>query len=265
MHNNILYYYEKYMKYKKIYNLKNLEYDKYIKYKNKYDKLINNNNYNFFFDFDLTLVSEHSSGDALNTNFIKKMQFKLDELNNLKVFLMNLLDNNHNIFIITRGMSYNVAKFLLKYVFDCENNIIIQYFNNYCHVININNKFIYIFGSSVLEDINFIDNNKLVNILKIKVNTELKEHMSKNNTNYTEKWGITKVIFILFIIKNILHNKSSNNYFFDDTTENIDLVKKYIKNNIIKCCGLNECDSKYKFIDIIKKIINNLIFYNSSI
>jgi hypothetical protein len=253
------------MKYKKIYNVKKIHYDKYIKYKSKYDKLINNNNYNFFFDFDLTLVSEHSSGDALNTNFIMKMKLKSDELNNLKDFLMNLLDNNHNIFIITRGMSYNVAKFLLKYVFDCENNII-QYFNNYCHVININNKFIYIFGSSVLEDINFIDNNKLVNILKIKVNNELKEHMLKNNTNYTEKWGITKVIFILFIINKILHNKSSNNYFFDDTKENIDLVEKYIGiNNNIICYGFDNCDLKSKFIDIIKNIINNIIFYNSSI
>ena len=167
-------------------------------------------------------------------------------------------------------MSFNVAKFLLKYVFDCENNII-QYFNNYCHVININNKFIYIFGSSMLEDINFIDNNKLVNILKIRVNSELKDYMLNDNMNYTEKWGITKVIFILFIIKNILRNKSSNNYFFDDTKENIDLVEKYIgensDNNII-CYGFDKIDDydlKSKFIDIIKNIINNLIFYNSSI
>ncbi len=257
MNNNILYYYEKYMKYKNIHKNTNLDYEKYIKYKKKYNKMLkrnNINNYNFFFDFDLTLVSEHSSGDALNVDFIMKMKQNSNELKNLKDFLMSLLDKNNNVFIITRGLSYNVAKFLLKYVFDCEDNIN-THLNNYCNVISISDKIIYIFGSSTIDDINFIDNNKLVNILKIKVNSELKEHISKNNMNYTEKWSITKVIFILFITKYILCEELYNNYFFDDTQQNIDLVKKYIGYKF-KCYDLDEYNSKYIFIDIIKKIIN---------
>ena len=262
MNHNIIYYYEKYMKYKKIYNVKNIYYDRYVKYKDKYDRLIKNNNYNFFFDFDLTLVSEHSGGDALNLNFIKKMQLKSGEIRKLKDFLINILEKNHNIFIITRGISYSVGKFLLKYVFECESNIT-SHINNYCNVININNKFIYIFGSSVLEDINSIDNKKLVNILKVRVNSEIKEIITKSNSN-NEKWGITKILFILFINKYISGENIDNNYFFDDTQENIDLANQYI-GNIIKSYGYQEYNYKYIFIDIIIKIINNIIFYNSNV
>jgi hypothetical protein len=108
-------------------NLEDMKYyEKYMKYKRKYLKLVeqlggvpNSTSKNFFFDFDLTLIPLHSGGypiSRVSQKGLTVLEQLLPVKNEHVNFLLRILENDNNVYIITRGVIIEVAM-TLAYLF----------------------------------------------------------------------------------------------------------------------------------------------------
>ncbi len=127
-------------------------YKKYLKYKKKYIKLVEqyggNPTFNFFFDWDQTLIPIHTNGSPNNRN-VNQAQIDI-----LRDFLLELTKTQHNIFIVSRGFPQKIASFLQTDIFPSSQapTIVIPGAipdTGYCYKLTLDNgKHIILYGAS---------------------------------------------------------------------------------------------------------------------
>lgn len=167
-----------------------------------------------FLDFDLTFIPYHSHGKPLTTktpniskSYKENINFFLTDLKKIE----SLYKVDIEIYILSRGLSEEIFQYLKN------NNILFQKLKS-------------IVGSNKNEDLN---PGGLVNIKEIFYEGTL---ISKNyimfdlneyeNFNYKEKWAVAKCKYIQKLKDKGLFDMA---FFYDDTIENISVVRK-IKN-----------------------------------
>ncbi len=278
-------------------------YKKYLKYKKKYFNLAKqyggNPDINFFFDFDYTLIPFHSKGypmirekkiihdsDPNAEPIIRIIPSTLEKLiegnegRALVDFLLTLLQNKNNVYIITRGVVIQVAM-TLAYLFGQQGYTVQKTFKTsnpeplnpddkrptYTQAIIFNTNIdIDTYINSLKGYEQYASNLCVLRIKKeeedhyIRIygaisgdevlgsHTQLCQRMSKitkssnSDCNNPDADTVWAVIKFLFI-KYIIGEKSFKNaYFFDDTQENIDYFNRKHKsdNQNFKGIGLRE-------------------------